>query len=238
MTSPGAAVTTTTATAEAATAATVTRPTAPDLTSQRVAGPLIAGALVAKEPATPAGNMVTKRTRNVVEARPHRVTSPTCPTCPPSHPAAAATSATATKNATKSATKNAKQLIDREGRVASAAGATWRTKVRALQRTTHLHRTTHVVSIHLLTDTLMKHTTRPIARTILLRQRLSGLLTGTTSTTSSSSSSKRTSGIRCVVLLRAIQHYHRTSTRRGRMLLLLCRWRRRPHQPMAQHRRR
>ena len=110
----------------------------------------------------------------------------------------------------------------------------WRTKVRIA-----LHRTTHVVSLHLLTNTVMTRTTRSIARAILIRTRLSGLLTGTGSTTSS----KRTSGIirvTCVVLLLlcAIQHYHnRTSTRRrGQMLLPLCRRRRRPHQPMGQYR--
>jgi len=72
--------------------------------------------------------------------------------------------------------------MNREVREASAAGATWRTMVRAL------HRTSLVVSLHLLTVTLMRRTTRPFARAILLRKRLCGkLLTGNTI----SSSSKR-----------------------------------------------
>ena len=70
--------------------------------------------------------------------------------------------------------------MNREVREASAAGATWRTMVRAL------HRTTHVVSLDVLTDTVMTRTTTSIARVklLLLPTRLSGLLYGTSSTSS------------------------------------------------------
>ena len=63
---------------------TVTRPAAPDEAGQRIAGPLIAGALAARESAIAAGTRKIKallhrpRKMVVVEARLDRVTSPTC----------------------------------------------------------------------------------------------------------------------------------------------------------------
>ena len=96
---------------------------------------------------------------------------------------AATVKAAAPGNATKIATDNAEKVMNREVREASAAGATWRTMVRAL------HRTTHVVSLDVLTDTVMTRTTTPIARVkllLLLPTRLSGLLYGTSSSSTSS----------------------------------------------------
>ena len=140
----------------------------------------------------------------------------------------------------KAAPKNAGALIDREAREAAAAGATRRTKVGAV------HRTTNVVSLHLLTDTLMRWSTRPIASAITLRKRLGGLITGSTIKRMLSRADHRWTrrGIRLrwvVLLLAGHHHHHRTSTRRGQaslLVLLFRRRRRRPHQPRKQYRRR
>ena len=129
-------------------------------------------------------------------------------------------------------------MIDRKAGEEKAAGATWRTKVRAL------HRTTIVV---FLTDTLMRRTTRPITRAMLLRKRLSGFITGNTTKRTRMLNradhrwTRRGIRLRWVVLLLAgHHHHHRTSTRRGQVflwvLLLWRRRRRRPHQPRNQYR--
>ena len=95
---------------------------------------------------------------------------------------AATVKAAAPGNATKIATDHAGKVMNREVREASAAGATCRTMVRAL------HRTTHVVSLDVLTDTVTTRTTTSIARVklLLLPSRLSGLLYGTSSSSTSS----------------------------------------------------
>ena len=115
------------------------------------------------------------------------VTSPGAAVTTTTATAEAATAATvkaaAPGHATKIATDHATKVMNREVREASAAGATWRTMVRAV------HRKPNVVSLDVLTNTVMTRPTTSIARVkllLLLPTRLIGLLYGTSSSSTSS----------------------------------------------------